>query len=1185
MTKQNTSHGSSGCRISPPGSSSPITRMMVHGSLISLSSGLRALAFASFACIAFAVLLWTPPPACAQAVYGSIAGTVHDGTDAPVAHALITIEETDRNTVTTTYTNDSGNYIQSHLIIGHYRVKVEAPGFKTAIQNGVALQVDSVSTVDIILSPGAVQETVTVTSESPLLKTERTDVATTLSEEQVQELPSYGRNFSELLLQAPGTIQFNWNDTSTENPQGGIAVNVNGQMFVGVGGQIDGTDNRDMMYGNMIIVPNLDSVVEAKVTSSNYDAEFGSASAAVVATSTKSGTNRVHGTAFLYRRSDVTQARDPFSESTPDPVTGRYIPQSLWDQFGGSVGGPIHKNKMFYFGDYQGTRAKDGGSATSIVPTAQERQGDFSAWLQGSNPQVIYNPYDAQGNILPPSQRQPFPGNIIDSKYISAAAQNLIKYVPAPNITAAPGLTNFSGTGNDVFHGDATNIRVDYFKSARLTFFERYTFTQFLKSAPGLFGALAGGPQLNGIGYTGSGSTRPQSNALGVNYALKPNILADFRLGWYRQRIFVSPLVTGDFASQAGAPGLNIPTDPSTLNMPDFNINGQGGFQFGSSLYNNCNCPLIEKMQQYQFISNWTIEKGNHIFKAGVDVRRLQNLRVPSDQHRAGQLNFIPDLTEGPQSGGLAFATFLLGEVSSFSRYVSNSMHAGERQTRTFTYIQDTWRATPKLTFNYGLRWEIYNPQTVTSAGNGGWFQVNTGEIKVGGVNGVGLNGDVKNSFTNLAPRLGVAYQLNAKTVIRTGYGRTFDVGTFGSIFGHSVTQNLPVLGTQVNIPSNAWQSAFKLEVGPPELNPATILQAQGKGADGNYIYPSSGVRAWVYPDKMRLPTLDSWNVAVQRQLTSTLSVESSYVGNKATHNLLDGSPAYDENAPSIVGFADGLSTDQRRPFYNRYTKNYPAGVGFTNPLPFFGNNTDNHYNSIQNKVEKRFAHGYQVLANYTYSHAKSHDSPYFDIDRNLWYGRPDWQRNHVLLVSNITQLPFGRGKAFLTNSSRLLDAFVGGWEITDSTSWMSAQGFNTSYGECGEDNDVGSCHPDVVGHTSIRNRNRNSWYAVAASPMTTNGQTSGPWRRPLVGTFGNDVRNSLLGPRWTQTNASVLKSVAIVPEKMNVQFRTEVFNLFNHVNLGNPGGCVDCANAGVIQNLQNNAAMRQLDFGLRVEF
>lgn len=1114
--------------------------------------------------------------AMAQAVYGSIAGTVFDGSGAPIPNASVTVTNVERNTTTSVTTNESGNYAQTHLIIGHYTVRVEAAGFNVEVQQGVELAIDTVSTVDFHLKPGKVQETVQVTGEAPLLKTERTDVATTLSEKQVSDLPTFGRNFTELLLQTPGAVQFNWNDTSTENPQGGIAVNVNGQMFVGVGGQLDGTDNRDMMYGNMIIVPNLDSVVEAKITSSNYDAEFGSASAAVVTTSTKSGTNQFHGTAFLYRRSDVFQARDPFTQSTPDPVTGLLLPHSLWDQFGGSIGGPIIKNKIFFFGDYQGTRAKDGGSATSVVPTATERTGDFSAWLQGPSPQIIYNPYDANGNIIDPSLRQPFPGNVIPQKYLSAPAMNLLKYVPLPNIpNAAPGINNYAGGGHDVFHGDATNVRIDYFASTKLTMFERYTFTQFLKSAPGLFGALAGGPQLNGIGYTGLGSTRPQSNALGFNYALKPSILTDFRFGWYRQRIFVSPLVDGSFATDAGAPGLNIPTDPTTLNMPNFNLSGDGGFQFGSSLYNNCNCPLTEKMQQFQFINNWSFTRGNHTFKVGGDIRRLQNLRVPSDQHRAGQVTFTGDITLGPASGGLPVASYLLGEVNSFSRYVSSSLHAGERQTRTFTYVQDTWRLSPRIAVNYGLRWEIYNPQTVTSARNGGWLQLDTGEIKVAGVNGVPLNGGVRNTYTNLAPRLGLAYQVTPKTVIRAGYGRTFDVGTFGSIFGHSVTQNLPVLGVQSMNPSNSWQSVFNLAVGPPALDPSTVLDSQPTGPDGNHLYPN-GVRAWVYPQKMRLPTVDAWNATIQHQLTRTISIETGYVGNKGTHVTLDGSPYNDENAPSIVGFADGVSTDQRRPYFAKF--------GWNSPLYYFGNNTDNHYNSLQSKVEKRFSGGLQLLANYTYSHAKSHDQPYFDIDRNLWYGRPDWQRNNVLVVSSIYELPFGTGKRFLGNSSRLADLAVGGWRISSNNVWMSAQGFNTTYNECGSDNDVGSCHPDRIGATGVSNRSRANWYAVA-SPLLNNGDTSGPWRRPQIGTFGNDVRNSLAGPRWKQTDASFLKAFSVVPERLNAQFRVDVFNLFNHVNAGNPGGCVDCSNAGVIQGQAPNAAMRNLEFGVRFEF
>src|SRR5215469_11902194 len=244
------------------------------------------------------------PCARGQAVYGSIGGTVVDDSGGAIANASVTIKDVNRNIIYNVSTDASGAFKQAHLIIGTYRVQVEAQGFKQTVVENVEVAVDTVRTVEITMQPGSVSTTVTVTDEAPLLKTERTDVATTLSDRQVDELPTFGRNFSELMLLTPGTVQFCWGDTSTENPQGGIAVNVNGQMFVGVGSVLDGTDNRDFLYGNMLIVPNLDSVDQVKVTSANYDAEFGQVSAAVITTSTKSGTNDWHGGAFWYRRSD-----------------------------------------------------------------------------------------------------------------------------------------------------------------------------------------------------------------------------------------------------------------------------------------------------------------------------------------------------------------------------------------------------------------------------------------------------------------------------------------------------------------------------------------------------------------------------------------------------------------------------------------------------------------------------------------------------------------------------------------------------------------------------------------------------------------------------------------------------------------------------------------------------------------
>jgi hypothetical protein len=1120
------------------------------------------------------------PLARAQAVYGSIGGTVADSSGAAVANAKVTITDTDRRVVFTTQTNETGRYDERHLIVGHYQIRIEAIAFKTVISE-VDVAVDTLVPFDATLQPGLVSETVNVVDETTLLKTERTDVSTTLSARQVNELPTFGRNFSQLMLLTPGTVQFCWGDTSTENPQGGLAVQVNGQMFVGVGSILDGTDNRDFLYGNMLIVPNLDSVVEMKITSASYDAEFGQVSSALIATSTKSGTNNFHGSGFFYRRTDATQARDPFLQATRDPVTGRFIPPTLWGQFGGSIGGPIIKNKLFVFGDYQGTRAHDGGSSQAQVPTQAERNGDFSAWLNLPTPVVIYNPLDALGNPVPLASRTPFPNNQIPASEISQVSQNLLNYIPLPNNPSAlPGVPNYAGGGQDVYHADAVDVRVDYFYSNNLRLFDRYTFTQFHKSAPGLFGGAAGGPQLT-LGYTGTGDTRPQSNSFGLSYPVGPNVLMDFRFGWYKQRINVDPLVNGNFATQAGALGLNIPSDPTTNNMPHFSIQGQDGFDFGNGLYNNCNCPLIERMQEFQAVNNWTWTKGKHTFKFGPDIRRLQNLRLPSDQHRSGEVFLNNAFTEGPlQTGGLGVASFLLGQVSSFDRYISHSEDAGEREWRMFFYGQDTWRVTPKLTLNYGLRWEIYRPQAVTGKDRGGWLNLQNGEMLVAGENGNPLSGPVVTNFKNLAPRVGIAYQVTPKTVVRMGYGRSFDVGMFGTIFGHTVTQNLPVLGTQSVNPANPWESVFSLAVGPPLEDPATVLSSQPKGPDGNYLYPN-GFRAWVMPFHTHMPTVDSWNVTVQRQITPTFSLQAGYVANKGSHIFVGENNWIDLNVASQVGFCQTpgpgcLSYDQRRPYFNNF--------GWNIPLLCMCNPGDNHYDSLQVQAEKRYARGLSVLGNYTFSHAKNHDSPDFLYNKNIEYGRPSWQRNHNITVSTIYELPFGRGKMLLADVPRSMNYVVGGWQLINVTTWMSGSGVNPSYAECGGDTDANVCFPNLVGDWHVSHPNRDQWFAQASVPLAANGQTSGPWQRPLFPSFGNAGRNSIIGPRWFDSDLSVVKEVPI-QEKVRVQFRAEAYNVFNHPNLGNPGGCVDCAGGTRITGLAANAFMRKMQFGLRFDF
>src|SRR6185503_13383702 len=329
------------------------------------------------------------------------------------------------------------------------------------------------------------------------------------------------------------------------------------------------------------------------------------------------------------------------------------------------------------------------------------------------------------------------------------------------------------------------------------------------------------------------------------------------------------------------------------------------------------NCPLAEHEKQAQIVANLTKMFGNHTVKFGVDVRRAYNLRVPSDSHRSGQLYFDEPGTAGPSGGGLGLATFLLGNTTRMVRYVSSSTEARERQWRHFYYVQDTWRATNKLTLNYGLRLDVMNPQTVNEAGNGGWLDINTGEIRVGGVGDIDLAGNVKNAL-NWAPRLGAAYQVNDKTVVRAGYGRSYDIGVFGSTFGHSVTQNLPVLAFQDINPPNNFQSVFNLAQGPP----APVFPQVP--SNGRFRLPN-GVGARLLPDKQHLSHVDAFNVTLQRQLTSNFSAEIAYVGNRGRGFIGDG-PAANYNQPTIVGFGT-LSQDQRKPFFGRY--GWTQGIDF----------------------------------------------------------------------------------------------------------------------------------------------------------------------------------------------------------------------------------------------------------------
>ncbi len=1156
-------------------------------------------------------------PAFGQAVYGSIIGTATDPQGAAVPNAKVTVTDIRKGTSDTTTTNESGNYAVTHLIPDVYSVKVEAPGFKTVEQKSVTVSADTAARVDLQFQLGQANETVEVTSEAPQLKTDRADVAIQFNSRYVENLPIFNRNFTSLELASPGTQKLvGWSHAATENPQGGQQIFVNGQHFSGTAFELDGTDNQDPILGIIVVNPNLDAVTETKMALQNYDAEFGKAVAGIVTAQTKSGSNEIHGSAFWFRRTDALQARDPFAQYKPDPVTGRFIPSSRWNQFGGSLGGAIIKNKLFYFGDYQGTRQTVGQTNQLSIPTAKvlstctQATGfcDLSDYLGKVNGggQV----YDPATGTPDGHGRTAFAGNLIPVSRLSPQAIAVLKLFPQP--INGDVKNNYVASGSGPFNQNSLDVRVDYDASQSLNLFTRYSLDYFnLSGKPSLGEAGGVGTGLGGL--AGSSITHNYSLASGFTKTFSPTLLMDFRFGWFKYNPQTHKWDEGTTpADTFGIPNMNtINGSGGTVlsGLPAFFMDsGQSISDFGDGLnVDRCNCPLTESEQQFQWVNNWTKVVGNHSVKFGADIRYAMNLRVPSDANRTGQLNFNHNNTASADNtaapGGLSLATFLLGDVTSMDRYVSTSTNAAERQKRWFFYGQDTWRITDKLTFNYGLRWEVYFPESVNGKGNGGFANIKEGIIRVAGYGPYGLSGNIDNNLHAFAPRLGVAYQVTPKTVVRMGYGRSFDIGVFGSNFGHTVTQNLPVLVNQtVNVGSQHingtqdYATVFTLAQGPP------IYQFPDIPSNGQLPLagPKGDVTPKIRPTSQVLPTLDAWNVTVQRQVTQTMSVEAAYIGNHGTHSFAGNSPAYNINPPSEVGYGT-IPQTQRRPLYNKFS--YP---GYIDPNTgttlmccssdlgnYLGNDASTDYNALQLKVEKRFSHGLQFLSHYTFSHAYNYTDTYYAIDKHIAWGPDDFNRNHVWVVNFLYELPFGKGKAFLSGAGKAADLALGGWQVTSTTNWSSGLPWTPSTSVCGSEEDVGVCRPNKgsgsfkIGAGSLQHNADGTPYVPFFAPEPL----GGAFADPGVGNLGNIGRNVFHGPHFFTSDASVMKNFGLT-ERVKAQFRMDVFNLFNHPVLGfssTQGNlCIDCvssSDAGQIRSLEQDTSMRQVQFALRFTF
>ncbi|HEY1342969.1 MAG TPA: carboxypeptidase regulatory-like domain-containing protein, partial [Bryobacteraceae bacterium] len=1115
---------------------------------------------------ALLVILLIPTIAMGQQIFGSIYGTVTDGTGAAVPNAKLTITDQEKGTKFETTTNEAGNYTKDRLIPGSYTVEVEGNGFRKAVSKDVVVRVDQGSRLDVTLQVGDVTQEVEVTASAPLLQSDRADVATTFNAKQLETLPSLERNAQSFLLLTPGAVKLNgWDHAASENPQGSKQIFVNGQHFSGTGYQLDGTENQSPILGIIVINPNLDSLQESKISSQNYDAEFGYAGAGIMNLSTKSGTNDIHGTAFEYLRTNTSGftdfGRDPFSE--PNGAAAVH-----WNQFGGSVGGPLVKNKIFWFGDAQLTRQRTGSTVLTNVPTVKARTGDLSEYVFGTR-NVVYDPLS--GNPATGQGREPFGGNLIPSNRLSQQALNILKLVPLPNAVDPGGTAyrnNYIGGGSNAFNANNWDTRWDWFATTKQTVFGRYSYQEFDQLAPAAFGVAAGGPSLAGNRFSGTATARNQSLALGYTRVISATMVNDFRFGFMRYRVNTLPGDVGTSpAKDAGIPGLNL--DPFfTSGIPYFHIQGDGETKIGYSLdANGCNCPLAEREQQFQWADNLSKIIGNHTLKFGADLRWAWNLRVPSDTHRSGEMQFengytgnVPAGGGDPQSG-LGLASFLLGEVTNFGRYVSVSTDAQERQKRFFWYGQDAWRITSKLQVNYGVRWEMVFPETVNVPGNGAQLNLATGKIGVFGIGNIPIHGYQDMNWHNFAPRLGVTYQLTQKTVVRAGYGWAYELGTFGSIFGHNVTQNLPVLAIQsVNRPAS-FQGVFTLAQGPPA---AVFPQPD---SNGEFPLPQ-GIRGKARPQTLIMPRVMTFNFTVQHQLTNDLSLTVGYVGNQGRHMFTGNGPTVDPNVPAYIP-GTTLSQDARRPFFSRF--------GWTQGIDLYCNCANNRYDSLQIDLEKRYSHGLTFHSSYTYQvsqldGATSGDGNWaFIYNRPLGYGTNGYFPHHQFTFAPTWEIPFGKGRKFGNSVHRGVDLALGGWNLDAVTVVYSGFEFDPTY-----DAPPGFSRPDV-GPNNIPNQGSSDPYAGARQDRSQwfAGGLGGAFVLPAPNTFGTYPISSLKGPKYYGQDMALAKNFKFT-ERFIMTLRAEAYNIWNHTNLGMPANNVTASNTGQITGIAFGSNMRR---------
>ncbi len=1086
---------------------------------------------------ALAVLLFA---ACAQAQFdtATVLGTVRDPSTSALVGATVNLVNTATGVTQSTLTNDAGDYQFFNVKIGRYKVTAEAKGFKKSGAEEFTATVNARQRVDMKLEVGDVSEMVTVDAAVAQLETDNSSRGTVIGNQQIVDLPLNGRNYADLALLAPGVRK---SDLAYGVPPRDASFNVNGMRSSQNNFMVDGVDNNfygtsNQGFTNQVVQLSPDAAQEFKVETSSYSAEYGRAGGAIINVSVRAGTNQYHGAVWEYLRNTELNATGFFK-----PLLNQK-PTLIQNQYGAAVGGPIRKDKAFFFADYEGFRRIEKSVQFATIPTLDQRNGIFAGPIQ--------NPFTGQQ----------FLDGKVPQAQITAFAKGVFGELPAPNL---PSLSNNLQTlPRQPTQTDKGDVRYDQYIGTKLTVFGRYSHRLSTIQVPASIPGLAGG--------NSNGNIRVMSwqIAPGATYTLSTRSVVEFRIGLSHTDAGKTPWFAGQpsLATKYGV--TNYPTDPRfTGGLYSQSISGYTGLGTQGSNPQFQNPTVINPKVNYSLLF------GKHSIKAGWEYQKLK-IEIDDFNPKSGGDTYggrFSQVAGTPTNNEQYVADFLFGARSNYT--LNNAAVVKYLQQMNFFYVQDDWKPTRNLTLNIGLRYEYSTPQYLENNLLTNYNPATNSlvQAKSGGIFERSLVHPDRNNF---APRLGLAYTLDPKTVIRSAYAISYI--HFNRMGGENLlAYNLPnIINPSIDqLPSTTGASGLPLCTSNSQV-PGTCFRTTQMGYPDNFLAVSNvkqtNVRVNYLPSDFKTSYIQTWHFTIQRELAKGWVLDTGYVGTRGNGLMILGD--YNQARPN--GPTENSSLQARRPIQEFGPIQIAYGGGFLT------------YHALQTKVEKRFNGGFYLLNSFTWSksidnasgHLETNNGDnsrvnYRDVRNERGLGGYDQPFNNTTTV--LYDLPFGKGKTFGGDWNKATDLALGGWSLTAINTMNTGSPVNLTYSPASAFSVSGSPNyrPNLIGDPMIPSGQRTPQLWLNPATVVVPADRSVP--------FGNAGRNVARAPNFYQMDVGLHKDFSVT-EKVKVSFRTEAFNLLNKTNFSAPNGNRSSSAFG---SITSTYPARQMQFGLKLLF